>query len=40
MNPLDKLVGLKVNARIEIDEDNIQYIFENVRSVDINDYSF
>ena len=40
MNPLDKLIGLKVNARIEIDEDNVQYIIGKVRSVDINDYYF
>lgn len=40
MNPLDKLIGQKVNARIEIDEDDVQYIIGKVRSVDINDYYF
>lgn len=40
MNPLDKLIGQKVNARIEVDEDDIQYITGKVLSVEINDYYF
>ena len=35
MNPLDKLIDQKVNSRIEIDEDDVQYIIGKVRSVDI-----
>ena len=40
MNPLDKLIGQKVNARIEIDEDDVQYVEGIVLSVDINDHYF
>lgn len=40
MNPLDKLIGQIVNARIEIDEDDVQYILGEILSVDINDHYF
>lgn len=40
MNPLDKLIGQKVNACIEIDEGDIQCIVGKVLCVDINDYYF
>ena len=40
MNPLGKLIGQIVYARIEIDEDDIQYIVGEVLSVDIDDHYF
>ena len=40
MNPLDKLIGQIVNARIKIDEDDFKYVVGKVLSVDINDYYF
>lgn len=40
MNPLDKLIGQKVNARIEIDEDDFQCVVGKVLSVNIDDYYF
>ena len=40
MNPLNELIGQTVNARIEIDEGDVQYIVGKVLSVDINDFYF
>jgi len=40
MNPLNKLIGQTVNARIEIEEGNVQYIVGKVLSVDIDDFYF
>ena len=40
MNPLNKLIGQTVNARIEIDKDEVQYIVGEVLSVDIDDFCF
>jgi len=40
MNPLNELIGQKVNARIEIDEGDVQYIVGKVLSVNIIDFYF
>ena len=40
MNPLNELIGQTVNARIELDEDDVQYVVGKVISVDIDDYYF
>lgn len=40
MNPLNELIGQTVNARIEIDEGDVQYIVGKVLSVNINDFYF
>jgi len=40
MNPLDQLIGQIVNARIEIDEGDVQYILGEVLYVDIDDHYF
>lgn len=40
MNPLNELIGQTVNARIELDEDDVQYVVGKVLSVDINDFYF
>lgn len=40
MNPLNELIGQTVNARIEIDVDDVHYIVGEVLSVHINDFYF
>lgn len=40
MNPLNELIGQTVNARIELDEDDVHYIVGEVLSVDIDDFYF
>lgn len=40
MNPLKKLIGQTVNARIELDEYNVQHIVGKVISIKVNDFYF
>ena len=40
MNPLNELIGQTVNARIEIDVDDVHYIVGEVLSVNINHFHF
>lgn len=40
MNQLEKLIGQIVNARIEIEEDEVYYVIGEILSVDIDDYYF
>ena len=40
MNPLSELIGQTVNARIEIDVDDVHYIVGEVLSVNINHFHF
>lgn len=40
MNPLKNLIGQTVNARIEIDDGNIQDVVGKVTHVEINDHYF
>ena len=40
MNPLNELIGQTVNARIELDEDDVQYVVGKVLSIKIDDFHF
>lgn len=40
MNPLNELIGQTVNACIELEEDDVQYVVGKVLSVDIDDFYF
>lgn len=40
MNPLEKLIGQKVYARIEVEGNEFQDVLGEVYSIDINDYYF